>query len=59
MGDDGMVFVEMHPGVWRDQGLTAADIINELAAQGLHAVPLRTVDDAWSLDGECMRLERI
>jgi FkbM family methyltransferase len=59
-GGDGLaVFVEMHPSIWREMGISAADIQGELAAQGLRAVPLHPVADPWSLEGECLRLERV
>jgi len=52
------VFVEMHPRAWALQGVSVAQVQAELAAAGWRAVPLRAGDDAWSLEGECMRLER-
>jgi FkbM family methyltransferase len=57
-GERLALFVEMHPTVWRERGLSADDLRAELAAQGLHAVPLRDVADPWALEGECLRLER-
>jgi FkbM family methyltransferase len=51
------LFVEMHPTVWRERGLSAADLQAELDRQGLRAVPLREVADPWALEGECLRLE--
>lgn len=58
-GGDGLaLFVEMHPTVWRERGLSASDVRAELDRQGLRAVPLRDVADPWSLEGECLRLER-
>lgn len=53
------LFVEMHPTVWSELGITAADVRAELEAQGLRAEPLREgVDDPWALEGECLRLVR-
>ena len=52
------LFVEMHPSVWRERGLAAADLLEELRVQGLRAEPLRQVADAWALEGECLRLVR-
>ncbi len=59
-GGDGLaLFVEMHPTIWGEMGITAADVRAELDAQGLRAVPLRDgVDDPWTLEGECLRLVR-
>ncbi|HEU4882941.1 MAG TPA: FkbM family methyltransferase [Longimicrobium sp.] len=52
------LFVEMHPTVWRERGLSADDVRAELDHQGLRAVPLRDVADPWALEGECLRVER-
>jgi len=53
------LFVEMHPTIWREMGITAADVRAEIEAQGLRALPLRDdVDDPWALEGECLRLVR-
>ena len=57
-GDRLALFVEMHPTVWRERGLSADDVRAELDRQGLRAVPLRDVADPWALEGECLRLER-
>jgi FkbM family methyltransferase len=59
-GGDGLaLFVEMHPTLWREMGITAADVQAELETQALRAVPLRDgVDDPWALEGECLRLVR-
>ncbi|MGA9771236.1 MAG: FkbM family methyltransferase [Blastocatellia bacterium] len=50
------LFVEMHPTTWREIGLSKADIIDELDAQNLRAVPLRPCEDMWAIEGECLRL---
>jgi len=50
------LFVEMHPTTWREIGLSKEDIINELDAQNLRAVPLRSCEDMWAIEGECLRL---
>jgi len=58
-GDGLALFVEMHPTIWAEMGIGAADVWAELEAQGLRAVPLRDgVDDPWALEGECLRLVR-
>lgn len=59
MGDPLALFVEMHPTVWRERGMAAADLHEELRIQGLRAEPLRPVPDAWALEGECLRLVRV
>ena len=50
------LFVEMHPTTWHEIGLSKEDIINELDAQNLRAVPLRPCEDMWAIEGECLRL---
>jgi hypothetical protein len=50
------LFVEMHPTTWREIGLSKEDIINELDAQNLRAVPLRSCENMWAIEGECLRL---
>jgi hypothetical protein len=57
-GDALALFVEMHPGLWREMGIGAADVRAELDRQGLRAEPLRPVADPWALEGECLRLVR-
>jgi FkbM family methyltransferase len=57
-GDGLALFVEMHPTVWRERGLSADEVRAELRIQGLRAEPLREVDDPWALEGECLRLVR-
>lgn len=50
------LFVEMHPTTWREIGLSKEEIIGELDAQKLRAVPLRPCEDMWAIEGECLRL---
>jgi FkbM family methyltransferase len=57
-GDDLALFVEMHPSIWREMGISADDLQSELARQGLRAVPLRPTTDPWALEGECLRIVR-
>ena len=58
-GAELALFVEMHPTIWAEMGIGAADLQAELEVQGLRAVPLRDgVDDPWALEGECLRLVR-
>ena len=53
-----MLFVEMHPTLWRETGLAKEDVLAELRRQNLRAVPLRDVPDPWTLEGECLHLVR-
>jgi FkbM family methyltransferase len=57
-GDDLALFVEMHPSIWREMGISAADLQAELASQGLRAESLRPTSDPWALEGECLRIVR-
>ena len=52
------LFVEMHPTLWRSMGIAKEEVMAELDAQGLRAVPLSPTDDPWALEGECLRLVR-
>lgn len=58
-GDSLALFVEMHPTIWAEMGITAEEVQAELARQGLRAEPLRAVADPWALEGECLRLVRV
>ncbi|MGA9836942.1 MAG: FkbM family methyltransferase [Gemmatimonadaceae bacterium] len=58
MDREAGIFVEMHPAAWRAMGQPVDALDAELAAQGLRAVPLRATEDPWTLEGECVRLER-
>jgi FkbM family methyltransferase len=58
-GDDLALFVELHPTLWRERGMEAAELRAELDRQRLRAEPLRPVSDPWSLEGECLRLRRL
>lgn len=53
------LFVEMHPTLWRELGISPEEVRAELARQGLRAEPLRPSDDPWGREGECLRLVRI
>jgi FkbM family methyltransferase len=56
-GADVQLFVEMHPRIWPELGITTADILAECAAQGLVAERLDdAADDLWQLEGVCLRL---
>ncbi len=58
VGDDLALFVEMHPSIWREMGISAADLQTELASQGLRAESLSPTSDPWALEGECLRIVR-
>jgi FkbM family methyltransferase len=51
-----MLFVEMHPSIWRQIGVSRRDIENELAGQALVVEPLVPSADPWALEGVCVRL---
>ena len=50
------LFVEMHPTMWRQMGITRQDMLAELSAQNLRAEPLVSERDPWETEGVCMRL---
>jgi FkbM family methyltransferase len=50
------LFIEMHPSIWRESGVTISDMRAELDAQQLDAVPLVQADDPWAVEGVCWRL---
>lgn len=50
------LFVELHPRVWPELGVTRADIERELQLQKLVVEPLPGVQDAWSVEGICVRV---
>jgi FkbM family methyltransferase len=49
------LFVEMHPSIWRESGVTVADVRAELEAQQLEPVSL-TAADPFAVEGICVRL---
>jgi FkbM family methyltransferase len=53
------VFVEFHPSIWAQRGITRAAIEAELAAQGLRPEPLHPSLDIWNTEGISVRLRRI
>lgn len=50
------LFVEMHPTVWPQIGVSKRDIESELRAQSLDISPLVPTSDIWALEGLCVRL---
>jgi FkbM family methyltransferase len=51
------LFVEMHPSVWPTIGVTKADVLAELGAQGLVAASLMPAGDMWAVEGVCLELQ--
>jgi len=50
------LFVEMHPSVWPEIGVSRGDIESELRRQSLDVEPLVPAADVWALEGLCVRL---
>jgi FkbM family methyltransferase len=57
-GDQLLLFVEMHPTIWRSIGVTREQIEAELDRQGLDAVGLVPGDDPWAVEGLTVRVHR-
>ena len=55
-GRDLRLYVEMHPGLWPDLGISLSQIEAELQAQGLRAEALGGGSPSWNLEGVCLRL---
>jgi FkbM family methyltransferase len=55
-GGDLALFVEMHPSIWPELGISQDDIAAEIEAQGLRAVPLAPGQDLWTAEGVCARV---
>jgi FkbM family methyltransferase len=58
-GDRLNLFVEMHPTTWAAAGITKEDVLEELKAQRLVASPLDKDGLLWSVEGICVRLDRV
>lgn len=52
------LFVEMHPSIWPVLGIGRDDVLDEIASQQLVVEPLTPTEDAWALEGVCVRLRR-
>jgi FkbM family methyltransferase len=52
------LYVEMHPHLWPDFGVSRAEIEQELARQHLVAERLDGRPDVWGIEGVCLRLRR-
>lgn len=55
---DLRLYVEIHPRLWPELGLTPADLERELTGQGLRAERLDRNPDTWNIEGVCLRLVR-
>ena len=55
-GHNLRLYVEMHPRLWFESGITRADIEAELRHQGLRAERLDGLPDVWNIEGVCLRL---
>lgn len=53
-----VVFVELHPSVWRTRGIDAADVARELGERGFEPEPLDARFGVWSTEGISVRLRR-
>jgi FkbM family methyltransferase len=54
------LFVEMHPQLWAELGISGDDLAAECDAQGLVAEHLDgSGDDLWSTEGVCLRLRPV
>lgn len=52
-------FMEIHPSLWTEIGITQTDVAQELEQQGLMVVPLNNAQTVWSTEGICLRLQRV
>ena len=52
------VFVEFHPSVWAERGITAEAMRSELASHGFVPEPLDPSIDIWNTEGISVRLRR-
>lgn len=53
------VFVELHPTLWRQSGLTRGDVEAELAGQGLTLERIDGAGDPWAIEGVCLRVRQL
>jgi FkbM family methyltransferase len=52
------LFVELHPSLWPQFGITQADIESELRLQGLALERIDGPGDPWAIEGVCVRMRR-
>ena len=50
------LFVELHPSLWRERGISRADVEEELDRLNLSVVGFEPHADPWTLEGVCVRL---
>ena len=55
-GDRLSLFVELHPSIWPQIGVTRDDLLAELDVQQLDVVPLIPGDDPWVVEGMAVKL---
>lgn len=55
-GENLALFVEMHPAVWPQLGISKHDIIAELDRLGRKISTIAPTDDPWSMEGCCLQL---
>ena len=55
-GDRLALFVELHPSIWPQIGVTRDDLLAELDAQQLDVVPLNAGDNPWVVEGVAVKL---
>ena len=55
-GQELRLYVEMHPHLWAESGVTRADIEAEMALQRLRPERLDGSPDVWNIEGVCLRL---
>ena len=52
-----MLYVEMHPTIWKEVGVSLLDVVRECEASRLALERLDGSDDGlWDLEGVCLRL---
>lgn len=57
-GSSLMLFVELHPRIWGQSGVSRGDLEDELAAQGLTIERIDDGGDPWAIEGVCVRVRR-
>ena len=50
------LFVELHPHLWPQLGISRADVAAELERLGLRIQTIAPSDDPWSMEGCCLQL---
>lgn len=57
-GHGVQVFMEVHPSLWPELGITRSDLEAELRQQGLMLSRIDRDGDPWSIEGVCLRVTR-